>query len=202
MFSKTYHRTLLDKQLERLLPQLAGALLDIGSKNRRYDALLAGTVTAVDLVADTTKNVAYANLDEQLPFPEASFDGVLCIEVLEYVHDIQHAFSELRRVLKPGGILIASIPFLYHEHGDWARYTPRAMGDYAAHFSSVELKTFGNGWTVISDAVLKKSLGQSNFFLRVTGLMFLSMYSPLLRLFNCDQARDAYYSGILVVCRK
>jgi SAM-dependent methyltransferase len=45
-----------------------------------------------------------------LPFPDAQFDSCLCTEVIEHILDHGKAASELARVLKPGGILIASVP--------------------------------------------------------------------------------------------
>jgi 2-polyprenyl-6-hydroxyphenyl methylase/3-demethylubiquinone-9 3-methyltransferase len=43
---------------------------------------------------------------EDLPFPAASFDVVLCCDVLEHVKDLPKVISEISRVLKPGGIFI------------------------------------------------------------------------------------------------
>jgi SAM-dependent methyltransferase len=45
-----------------------------------------------------------------LPFREASFDRVICAEVMEHVHDYRAAARELARVLKPGGRLAVTIP--------------------------------------------------------------------------------------------
>jgi len=47
----------------------------------------------------------------QLPFPADSFDVVVCLEVLEHLHHYRQALAEIRRVLKPSGKLIASIPY-------------------------------------------------------------------------------------------
>jgi SAM-dependent methyltransferase len=38
-----------------------------------------------------------------LPFPDASFDGAVSVQVFEYVKDIAAALSEVYRVLRPGG---------------------------------------------------------------------------------------------------
>src|SRR2546423_1579564 len=45
-----------------------------------------------------------------LPFTRANFDAVVCIEVLEHLFAPAAAAAEIRRVLKPGGILIVTVP--------------------------------------------------------------------------------------------
>ncbi len=47
-----------------------------------------------------------------LPLPDASFDKVLCSDVLEHIEDDQAAVSQLARVLKPGGTLVLTVPSL------------------------------------------------------------------------------------------
>jgi SAM-dependent methyltransferase len=51
----------------------------------------------------------------RLPFPDASFDRVLCSEVLEHVADPAQAMAELVRVLRPGGLFAASVPTPFSE---------------------------------------------------------------------------------------
>jgi ubiquinone/menaquinone biosynthesis C-methylase UbiE len=48
--------------------------------------------------------------DEPLPFEDNQFDLVTCIETIEHVRDVQLAFSEMRRVLRPGGRLALTTP--------------------------------------------------------------------------------------------
>jgi SAM-dependent methyltransferase len=56
----------------------------------------------------------------QLPFASACFDVVICSEVLEHVHDDHGALSELKRVLKPSGDLVISVPRRWPEQICWA----------------------------------------------------------------------------------
>ena len=60
----------------------------------------------LDLVSDITA----------IPVPDASFDAVLCTEVIEHVPDPVAALRELVRVLRPGGRLIVTAPFVSNTH--------------------------------------------------------------------------------------
>jgi len=51
-----------------------------------------------------------------LPFRDATFDKVICSEVMEHVHDFTGAARELARVLKPGGLAAVTIPTATSEH--------------------------------------------------------------------------------------
>jgi ubiquinone/menaquinone biosynthesis C-methylase UbiE len=73
----------------------------------------------IDLVSDITA----------IPAPDASFDAILCSEVLEHVPEPTHALDEFLRLLKPGGTLILTAPFAslvhfapYHYCTGFSRY--------------------------------------------------------------------------------
>ncbi|MEQ9797675.1 methyltransferase domain-containing protein [Parvibaculum sp.] len=55
-----------------------------------------------------------------LPFPDASFDKVICSEVLEHIPDYEQAVAEIDRILKPGGTLAVSVPRYWPEWVCWA----------------------------------------------------------------------------------
>jgi SAM-dependent methyltransferase len=57
--------------------------------------------------------IRWANLPaywRRLPFGDGSFDAIVASSVFEYVDDLEHVFSELARVLRPGGLLIFNVP--------------------------------------------------------------------------------------------
>lgn len=56
-------------------------------------------------------------IGEELPFKDASFDGVFSLAVLEHVRDPFKCAKEIARVVKPGGFLVCCVPFLQPLHG-------------------------------------------------------------------------------------
>ncbi len=63
-------------------------------------------ISAVDIICDITA----------IPEPDASFDAILCTEVLEHLPEPALALRELTRLLKPGGTLIITAPFCSLTH--------------------------------------------------------------------------------------
>ena len=89
-----------------------GLILDIGSGDQSY----------IDSSIICTEIVPYAATDvlavgQRLPFKDASFDAVYSNAVLEHVTDPFKCAEEMMRVLKPGGRIFCSVPFLQPEHG-------------------------------------------------------------------------------------
>lgn len=70
---------------------------------------------------DPEGNVNFLRGDAaRLPFPDASFDRVICSEVLEHIPNYLSVIAELERVLKPGGRLCISVPRSWPERICWA----------------------------------------------------------------------------------
>lgn len=62
----------------------------------------------------------------QLTFSAESFDLVLCNELFEHVYDLNLAFAEIARVLRPGGRLVATFPLAFGQYAsiEKARWNP------------------------------------------------------------------------------
>lgn len=98
-------------------------------------------------------------IDEPLPpslvaLSGAGFDLILCTEVLEHVLDWPAAWSNLHRLLAPGGRLIITCPFIYPLHEepyDFWRPTSHALRRFAerAGLEIIEQRTLGDGFDAL-----------------------------------------------------
>jgi SAM-dependent methyltransferase len=128
-----------DGRLAGRLAQLAGAagglvaaggeLVDLGcgtGELARHLAAAGYRVTGCDIaplmlrqaaMADQEQAVRWIRLEptwRTLPFAASSLDAVVAASVLEYVQDPAAVFAECARALRPGGVLLCTVPNLAH----------------------------------------------------------------------------------------
>ena len=135
------------------------SILDAGAGEGIYRPLFSGRrYIAVDRgVGDAAWD--YARLEavsdlERLPFSGGSFVWVLCTETLEHIRRPLAVLTELRRVLKPGGSLALSVPFLqalHQEPHDYFRYTPHGLRALLtdAGYGDIEIEAVGGYFALL-----------------------------------------------------
>lgn len=117
--------------------QMARLLLAVVPRPRVL--VIGGGVLGQGMESITTTDVRLVSTDialtpltqiivdaHDIPFEDESFDGVIAQAVLEHVADPVRCVAEMRRVLKPGGLVYAEIPFMQQVHGggvDFTRFT-------------------------------------------------------------------------------
>jgi SAM-dependent methyltransferase len=123
-------RRALRSAIAAAAPRLSGRLLDVGCGTKPYRELFAvQEYVGLDIDSETTRRLAIADLlydGSTFPVPDAAFDAVLCNQVLEHVFTPDAFVAEIVRVLKPGGQLLLTVPFVWDEHEqpvDYARYS-------------------------------------------------------------------------------
>jgi len=124
-------RIALARWLEEQATELAKGepvrILDVGCGVKPYYPFFAG-VASEYLGVDVVENPAAELLGpvEALPIEDASFDIVLCTQVLEHCDDPAQAVRELRRVTRSGGRVLASthgVQVYHPSPGDYWRWT-------------------------------------------------------------------------------
>jgi SAM-dependent methyltransferase len=121
-----------------------GRVLDVGAQYCPYYPLFqdkCDSYSSMDIV-DTPLVDIVCNA-EDMPVEDCSFDMALCTQVLEHCNNPQGIMDECYRVLKPGGVLIVTVPSIYPLHGypadNW-RFMPDGMRYLLRSFSTVDVQ--------------------------------------------------------------
>lgn len=115
------------------------------------------------------------------PIPNTCFDVVLCTQVIEHVQEPAFLASEIKRVLKPGGIVILNAPFLYPFHGmpdDQMRYTTTQLEYIFKEFDISECGILGGVGSSLATIYLNfvNYSISSNLFLQLFKVFFLPIW--------------------------
>lgn len=140
--SEGRHRTVSGRRLAVLLglvgtPPAATRLLDVGCSSGAFlaaataEGLQAEGVEPSPEAAEGARRAGFkvfTGLLEEARFPDGGFDAVTLIEVLEHLREPLPLLTECRRILRPGGVVMATTP-------NGASWTARAMGSRWEVFS-------------------------------------------------------------------
>ncbi len=140
----------LRESVEALVPHATGTLLDVGVSEGPYREVFAPQIdqyvgleypaAILDKQPDMWKLKNLSRLVQvfgdgaHLPFRTGSVDTLLSTEVLEHVPKPRALVTEMARVLKPGGKLLLTVPFIQPLHelpSDYFRFTPSSLREFA-----------------------------------------------------------------------
>lgn len=125
-----FARKNLASAISELSTHIHGHLLDVGCGTKPYRSLFeVESYRGLDIDSSITRERGIADdlYDGTLfPYQNETFDSALCNQVLEHVFNPDRFLTEIYRVLKPGGKLLLTVPFVWDEHEqpfDYARYS-------------------------------------------------------------------------------
>ncbi len=165
--------------LERLLSeQKAGKILDLGcGTGFNYETLEKhGEVFNLDIDSRALKSCEEKGITNlycadatKTPFDDSTFDVVVAIELLEHIQDDEGAVEEIRRILKPGGRLVFTVP---------ANEKLWSSDDELAHHQRRYTKES-----------IQKLLGK-NFTKKYLGYRYFFIYLPSIAVFKFQKAQS------------
>lgn len=127
------------------LPLQNANVLDVGGRLQPYRELLPQSCRYWSVDLRTTALLSVVADAGSLPFPESTFQLVICTQMLEYAPCPQQVVNEFHRVLAPGGTLLLSAPSIFprdSEHDRW-RFFPAAYRSLMSQFSDLEVLAEG-----------------------------------------------------------
>jgi len=121
----------LTRHLPRVADRQKGILLDLGCGQQPYQSIYKGLFKQVVTGDSELRSRINARLSSvALPFRDNSFDVVLISEVIEHIDEVSLTLSEISRILRPGGHLFITWPFMWPLHElprDYTRFTEYGM---------------------------------------------------------------------------
>lgn len=157
----SFFREYQHRFLSRHGHSLQGSVVEIGAETQyghhqhfpNADPYVATNLNGdVGVIADATAN----------PFRTGSIDAVVCVSVVEHIRDIESAFAEFSRVLRPGGVLVLAVPFCYpiHDRQDYWRATDQTLLDLLGdHFDPVRVTRLGGKISTVAE-LLQRPVGR------------------------------------------
>jgi len=145
--------------------EIAGRVLEVGddSYTRKYggnDVTESDVLHACEGNANATIVADLANAGH---IQANTFDCIILTQVLSFVYDVQGAVSHLHRILKPGGVLLVTVPGLVQisrydmdRGGDYWRFTTlSAKRLFAAVFGEQQIQVHSHGNVLVATAFLQ-----------------------------------------------
>ena len=112
---------------------LKGSIIDLGgSRLSGYHNLIKGQheFIVVNISAKHGYDIK-ADLEKKLPLESNKYNHVLAINTIEHIYNYDNLITESYRILKPKGLFVLTVPYMYKIHkspNDYNRFTGDALG--------------------------------------------------------------------------
>jgi SAM-dependent methyltransferase len=207
----TMRRHYLDERLSR--SYFAGDVIDVGGKKTLKRGQFRPPLDRVNswhyVNIDPATNPDYCCDAAAIPVADGSFDIAIVCEVLEHLRDPEKVIQEIARILRPGGRLYLSAPFLYPIHADpddYQRWTPAKLRIALVEhgFFIDEIAPMGGVFAVICDVVLCVQLQMKHGFVKRLMGYVLAILNPIMAFFDRRTASTGCIAttGYFVTARK
>ncbi len=157
-------RYYIDKFFSAHSADIHGRVLEVGDPEytRRFGADRVTQIDVIDLDANNPRATVHDDLCSVSSIADNTYDCILCPQTLLFIYDFHSAIRAMYRILKPGGVLLATTPGIAQicpqsmiggAGRDYWRFTGlSAQTAFANVFgsSNVQLETYGNVLTAVA----------------------------------------------------
>lgn len=211
-------------KLYKAMIELSGDIhdqtLDIGCGEKPYEKIFKNVSSYIGMEFDSPKNhnrFKYVDVwydGKVFPFDNSRFDSIIMTQVLEHIFNPDQFLEEVYRVMKPGGSLLLSVPFVWDEHEqphDYARYSSFGLNHLLQnHGFEIEkhLKSssdVGVIFQLIACYIHKRLLWIKSYKIRVSFYIFLISPFTILGIILArilPKNRDLYMDNIVLARKK
>ena len=205
-----------------------GCLVDLGCGTAEFKDLFDGHVNSyirLDYPA-TQQSMGYGGAKIEIagdvcaiPMGVSSVDSALLLDVLEHVFQVEDVLQDISRILKPGGTLLLTTPFIYPVHGkpyDYHRFSFYALERYLEkHGLRIIDRSIVGGYGTVLAVLLNQFLYRTFLgnvrLLYIVGLLLRPLWLAIVAAANCvgcaldlaTRGRPTWvYMGNAVICEK
>jgi SAM-dependent methyltransferase len=155
-------RYYIDSYLLAHRQDIRGHVLEVGDDTyiRRFGGERVYKCDVLHVTDGNPQATIIADLSRTNDIPSDTFDCIILTQTLQYIYDVQAAIHTLHRILKPGGVILASLPGIAHisrydmDHwGEYWRFTTmsaRRLFESVFPSDTVEVHQYGNMLTAIA----------------------------------------------------
>ncbi len=181
-----FARKNLFSQMKTLSSNIIGNVLDIGCGTKPYQNLFpCKSYTGLEIDTPEMRKVSeieYFYDGHTFPFKNETYDSIICNQTLEHVFNPDEFLEETNRVIKRGGKILLTIPFVWDEHSqpyDYARYSSFGLAHLMKNhsFKIIEQRKSVNTIAVIFQMIncyLYKKINTRFYFLNFFLVLILT----------------------------
>jgi SAM-dependent methyltransferase len=187
------------------LPGVRGVLLDVGCGSQPYRSLVSPEARYLGIDTEAGRTHFGYDLPDTLfysgdvwPVGDRSVDAILCTETMEHVPDTRGFLAQAARCLKPGGMLLLTVPFAARWHFipyDYWRFTPSSLNLLLTEMGFTDIRVYARGDAVtvacykVIALILRLLMPQTSnrievWLLRLVGIFFIPFFVVLAAIGN------------------
>lgn len=212
-----FDNKIIEKEIEKVVDKfrLKGRVIDYGCGQMTYNHLFKNSeIIGADIKNPTMPTKATIVIrNYKTRTPKNSFDVGICAEVIEHAEEPDKVLKELNRIIRPGGYLILTTPFMVPEHDerDYWRFTLKGLKilakkhGFAVVHEKKLTKNLHTAGHMTGNAMLVSMISKRGKIKYITGPIVFPFYMIVRGIFSIFNKMSSVDTGpmiCMIVCKK